>query len=369
MIKYPVSRPSFSGREEGYLREVFESGQLTQHHFVHRFESAFAKLAGAHHAVACSNGTAALHLVLLALGIGPGDEVIIPDITFVATANAVTYCGAKPVPVDIDRDTWTIDVEQVARAINSRTRAIITVSLYGQPGHLAQLSVLAKAHNLFLVIDAAEAHGALFQSKRLGELGDAVCYSFYGNKILTCGEGGAVLFNDGERANRARLFRGQGMNPGHGYYHEVVGYNYRMTEMQAAIGLGQVECAGKHFAKRHDVIDWYKEALGDDLREGRIEVQGTLPFVQSADWMFVVKIAGRDKHTVDLALLDRGIETRPVFTPIHELPPYRAANASRAMQFKNSEDLWDRGLCLPTYAGLSKDDVGFIADALREAIR
>lgn len=363
----PVAAPVLAGREREYVADCMDSGWISSAgKYVELFESEFAKFCGVRHAVSCCNGTAALHLALAALGVGPGDEVIVPTLTFVATANAVTYCGARPVFVDSEFETWNLDLEQVASKITPRTRGIVAVHLYGHPAEMGALRALAGRHGLFLLEDAAEAHGARYRGRPAGSLGDIGAFSFYGNKIIATGEGGMVTTDDDALASRVRLLRGQGMDPDRRYWFPVVGYNYRMMNIPAAIGLAQLERAGWHMRRRREVAARYKRMLGDVQGLGWQEEH---EWARHAYWMFTALLRGdaadyRDRLMARLH--DDGIETRPVFYPVHSLPPYR--EASRGEEFPVAESLARRGVSLPTWAGLSREDLGYVCERLRACL-
>lgn len=363
--RIPVSSPSFVGNEREYVLDCMDSGWVSSAgKYVDLFEAAFAEFCGVRHAVACCNGTAALHVSLLALGVGPGDEVIVPTLTFVATANAVTYCGARPVFVDSEPETWNLDPAHVASKITSRTKGIVAVHLYGHPAEVDGLRALASRHGLFLLEDAAEAHGALYRGRRVGSLGDLAAFSFYGNKIIATGEGGMVVTDDDALAARVRLLRGQGMDAERRYWFPVVGYNYRMMNLPAAIGLAQLECAGWHTARRREVAAAYKRLLGDVQGLGW---QAERAWARHAYWMFTVLLSDGAADVRDrlMARLEaEGIETRPVFYPLHTLPPYR--EAARGEEFPVAEALSRRGVSLPTWAGLSHDDQSYVCERLKE---
>jgi len=365
--RIPVSAPSFVGNERAYVLDCMDSGWVSSAgKYVDRFEEAFAEFCGVRHAVACCNGTAALHVSLLALGVGPGDEVIVPTLTFVATANAVTYCGARPVFADSEPETWNLDPAHVASKITPRTKGIIAVHLYGHPAEVDALRALASRHGLFLLEDAAEAHGALYRGRRVGSLGDLAAFSFYGNKIIATGEGGMVVTNDDALAARVRLLRGQGMDAERRYWFPVVGYNYRMMNLPAAIGLAQLERAGWHTARRREVAAAYKRLLGDVPGLGW---QAERARARHAYWMFTVLLrdgAADVRDRLMTRLEEEGIETRPVFYPLHTLPPYR--EAARGEVFPVAESLSRRGVSLPTWAGLSHDDQSYICERLKELL-
>jgi perosamine synthetase len=364
----PVSAPVFAGNEKLYVADCMESSWISScGEYVGRFEAAFAEFCGARHAISCCNGTAALHLALAALGIGPGDEVIVPTLTFVATANAVTYCGAQPVFVDSDPLTWALDALLLEERITPRTKAIVAVHLYGHPADMDAINEVARRHNLFVVEDAAEAHGAEYRGRRAGALADVSCFSFYGNKIIATGEGGMVATDDEELARRVAQLRGQGYDPERRYWFPVVGYNYRMMNLPAAIGLAQLERSDWHTGRRREVAAWYEESLGG---VPGISWQGEQEWARHARWLFTVTLddylpIGRDELMSRLA--ERGVETRPVFYPMHVLPPYREGAASET--FPVADRLAQRGFSLPTWAGLSRDDVEYVCNALLGILR
>ena len=240
-MRLPIAEPSLGEKELSYVTECILTGWVSSAgKFVTRFEEIFAEFCGTQHAITTSSGTTALHLALLALGIGPGDEVIVPSLTFIATANAVTYTGASPVFIDSELETWNLDPNLIEEFITPRTKAIIPVHLYGHPVNMAAIVEIAQRHGLVVVEDAAEAHGAKYQGRRVGGIGDLGIFSFYGNKIVTTGEGGMVVTNRADLAEKIRILRGHGMSPERRYWHPVLGYNYRMTNLQAALGVAQM---------------------------------------------------------------------------------------------------------------------------------
>lgn len=364
----PVSAPMLVGREKEYVLDCMDSSWISScGKYVERFETAFANFCGTRHALACCNGTAALHLALMALGVGPGDEVIVPTLTFVATANAVTYCGARSVFVDSEPETWTLDPNSIEALITPRTKAIIVVHLYGHPADMDAVLEIARRHQLFVIEDAAEAHGALYKGRRVGSLGDAACFSFYGNKIIATGEGGMVVTDDDAVARRVAQLKGQGMDFELRYWFPIVGYNYRMMNLPAAIGLAQLERADWHLGRRKEVASWYRERLRD-LPEVSWQVEKG--WARHAYWLFTVTLAESiaSKRDAVMAFLEkRGIETRPVFYPMHILPPYRE-NSARA-SYPVADDIAARGLSLPTWGGLTRDDVDYVCDTLFECLR
>ncbi len=364
----PVAAPVLVGNERAYALDCLDSGWISSSgKYVELFEAKFAEFCGTKYAISCCNGTVALHLALLALGVEPGDEVIVPTLTFVATANAVTYCGALPVFVDAEPATWNIDPARVEEKITPRTKGIIAVHLYGHPADMDALKAIARKHNLFIIEDAAEAHGARYKGQRVGSIGDIAAFSFYGNKIIATGEGGMVVTNDAALAGRARLLRGQGMDPQRRYWFPIVGYNYRLTNIAAAIGLAQLEMSDWHLARRREVASAYREQLRGQRRlVGQIEQA----WAQHVYWMFTVALDGEalpERDELIGRLDESGIETRPVFYPMHTLPPY--FDATGAHEYPVAERIARRGISLPTWAGLTREDVRYVCEVLGECLQ
>lgn len=359
----PVAAPSLEGNEKTYVLDCLESTWISSiGTYVESFESAFAKFCGAPHAISCCNGTAALHLALLALDVGPGQEVIVPTFTFVATANAVTYCRAQPVFVDCEPDTWNMDPALIEERISARTKGIIVVHLYGHPVDMDPVLAIARRRGLFVVEDAAEAHGAEYKGRRVGGMGDIGTFSFYGSKILTTGQGGMVVTKDESLARRVRQLRGQGQDFEQRYWFPVIGYNYRMTNIQAAIGLAQLEKVEWHIERRRENARWYRQFLGG---HPMFALQPERPWARNAYWMNSVVLSAefplaRDEAISELA--KQGIETRPFFYPMHTLPIYRAHAAGQA--FPVADSVAARGMNLPSSANLTRDDIAYIAEAL-----
>lgn len=363
----PVAAPMLVGNEKAYVIDCLDSTWISSTgKYVERFESAFADFCGARHAISCCNGTVALHLALVALGLKAGDEVIVPTLTFVATANVVRYCDATPIFVDVDPETWTMDPFLIEQKITSRTRGIIVVHLYGQPTDLDPVLELAARHSLFVVEDAAEAHGAEYKGKKVGSLTTVGAFSFYGNKALTTGEGGMLTTNDNSFAAKLRLLRGQGMDSQRRYWHPVIGYNYRMTNVAAAIGLGQLERADWHLERRATVADWYKKALaGID----GIKWQSEQDWSKRIYWMFSIVLdehAGNREDAMAHLQAD-GIETRPLFYPLHLLPPYQKQEDNAG--YPVAEQISQHGFSLPTWGGLSYEDVNYVAESLVQYLK
>jgi perosamine synthetase len=364
--KIRVACPVVGDTEKRYVADCLDSSWISSiGSYISRFEERFAKFCQVRHAITTNNGTTALHLALVALGIGPDDEVIVPTLSYVATANAVRYCGATPVLIDCDEETLNIDPEAIASKITTRTRAIIPVHLYGHPADMDPILQVAKEHNLYVVEDAAEAHGARYKDRTVGSIGTCATFSFYGNKILTTGEGGMVTTNDDKLAPRLRLYRGQGMDPERRYWHPVIGYNYRMTNIAAAIGCAQLERISDALARRKKLASWYSSALS--------QISGlTLPvqraYAEHVYWMYTVLLPKCSADTRDVVreiLESRGVETRPVFYPMHELPPY----AEDSKYYPHATECAARGMSLPTHELVTEEDVKHISEELCSAIR
>jgi perosamine synthetase len=361
----PVFAPWLTDNARRYVLDCVDTGWISSlGEYVGRFEREFAAFCEARHGVATSNGTTALHLALATLGIGPGDEVLVPALTFVATANAVRYTGAAPVLVEADPVTWALDAEDARRKVTGRTRAIVPVHLYGHPADLDPLLALARAHGLRVVEDAAEAHGARYRGRRVGGLGNVGVFSFYGNKIITTGEGGMLVTNDPALAERAAFLRDHAMDPKRRYYHPEIGFNYRMTNIQAALGCAQLEQAEAILARRKAIAAAYEAGLAGlpGLRRPPAE-----PWAESVHWMYSVLVEpafGRDRDQVREGLRARGVDSRPFFVPLHELPPYRTD-----APFPVATRLGRTGINLPSGTGLSAEELQTVCDALRELAR
>jgi len=365
MNRISVAQPKLEGNERKYVLDCLDTNWISSNgKYIGAFEEAFAAFCGVKHAIAANNGTTALHLALVALDLQPGDEVIIPTVTYIATANAVRYCGATPVLVDVCADTMNIDPAKIEEKITPRTRGIIPVHLYGHPADMDALSVIAKKHGLWLLEDAAEAHGAEVGGKRVGGLGICATFSFFGNKIVTTGEGGMVTTNDDELAAKLRLYRGQGVDPKRRYWFPVIGYNYRMTNIQAAIGLAQMETIGDSLKERQVLARMYGEALAPlkDL----LVLPTEHPDMHHVYWMYTVFLRSggeAERDAVMRALDEAAIETRPVFYPMHVLPPYKEDKV-----YPVADEWAQRGLNLPTHQYLTRADIERVAAALQKAL-
>lgn len=361
-MKYYVSEPAVGYLEEDNVMRALRAKRLTQGRVVEFFERTLRHALDRHQfVVACSSGTSALHLALLAAGVGPGDEVLVPNLSFVATANAVKYCGATPVLCDINRTRWDIDPSD--GAVTRRTKAMIVVHLYGNVADMDAARRFCGRHQLLLIEDAAQGLGAFYNNHAVGTLADVGTFSFYGNKIITTGEGGALITRRANLAARARHLRGQAMTQER-FFHDEVGYNYRMTDVHAAIGCAQVERFTSLLVARERVCSLYRSLFrGFETTHE-----------DSAPWLFTLVLPDgveRGDVMTRLAVTHR-IETRPGFVPMHQLPAFAWYHADghklRDVDFPVSSYLSRRFLSLPTHPGLTDDDVYEIAGAVLEAV-
>jgi perosamine synthetase len=366
MIKYPIAFPILGKEERKYLIRCIDSGWISSKgEYVKKFEASFAKFCGAKYAVSCSNGTVAINLALMALGIKAGDEVIIPDLTFGATANAPLLMGIKPVLVDVDPETWNINPAEIEKNISKKTKAIIPVHLFGLPCDMAAIMKIARKHKLKVIEDAAEAHGASINGRRVGTWGDINCFSFFGNKIITTGEGGMCTTNDKGLYEKMLVFKNHGMKPDKKYWHDVVGNNFRLTNMQAAIGFVQMKKIDSFIFQKRKIAEIYKK----EISRQKIPVffQEEKNGQKSVWWMFTVKIEKIiDIEKIIARLAKDGIDSRPMFVPLHVMPAFKGLRRSKSLQ--NSIGLGKNGLTLPSNLKLRKNDIEFIVRKLKKYI-
>lgn len=356
----PVSEPVLEGNEQVYLMDALTSTWISSvGKYITDLEQLFSKYCGTACGVAVSNGTVALHLALVALGIGPGDEVIVPDFTFAATINAVLYTGATPVIVDVEPDSWCISPEEIEKAITPKTKAIIPVHIYGQPCDMDRICGIAQKYELKVVEDCAEAHGAEFNGKKVGSFGDIGCFSFYGNKIITTGEGGMCVTDDKDLEDKMRVLRDHGMRKTRRFYHEVVGYNYRMTNLQAAIGVAQIEKIEEMLAWRSRLEDAYQEKLAPVKTVGL--QRRDLPGRKKVTWMVSVLVDRLYRDKCMERLKENGFETRPFFYPLSDMDMYKEYVFSN----KNSREIAVKGINLPTVKRMTARDIDQIALILK----
>ncbi len=358
-----ISEPVFLGNEIEYVMDCMTRRRLSMGSYTRRFEEDFADWVGVSHAITCASGSAALHLALLGLGVGPGDAVLVPALTYVATANAVVHCGATPVFVDVDPETWCIDPEQVARAmdyglvVGGQARYLIAVHLYGQLADVQALQAVT-GPQCVLVEDAAQAHGGVdVYGHRAGALGEVGTFSFYASKLIAAGEGGMVTTDRQDVADLVRRYRGQGQTQPGVYEHNLVGFNYRMTELASAVALAQLESHILHRDQRALVIGWYGERLDDLPITVQTRDRG------AADWMLAC-LLDNESRPVRSKLAQAGIETRPFFVPLNTLPIFRELEHECPV----AERIYPRGINLPTHSGMTEADVEYVVAQLKEAL-
>jgi perosamine synthetase len=363
MTFIPISQPSITQKEIDYVTDAVTSGWVSSlGKYIDSFEETFASYCGTKYAIATSNGTTALHLALVALGIENGDEVIVPDLTFVATANAVKYIGAKVVTVDIDEESLCISPQAIENAITAKTKAIIPVHLYGHPANMDEINKLAQKYNLVVVEDAAEAHGAEVNGKKVGGLGKVGVFSFYGNKIITSGEGGMITTNDESLYQRMKYLRDHAMSKEKRYWHTEVGFNYRMTNLQAALGFAQLERIDEILDKKKQVFGWYQDIL-KNITGIRLNQQAS--WAKNVYWLVCLEVDGCTEDQRDkliLKLKSKGIDSRPYFYPLSDMPIYECSDTPVCHK------VYQRGLNLPSYFDITKTQVEQVCNALKELL-
>ena len=363
MALIPISQPTITYKEIAYVAEAVSSGWVSSlGKYIDLFEAGFATYCGTSYAVSVSNGTTALHLALAALGMTAGDEVIIPDLTFIATANAVKYTGADVVLVDVDDETLCINPQAIECAITSKTKAIIPVHLYGHPANMEEINRIAKKHNLFVIEDAAEAHGARVNGIKVGGLGDMGVFSFYGNKIITTGEGGMITTNNEALYQRLRFLRDHAMSKQKRYWHTEVGFNYRMTNMQAALGLAQLERIEEILAKKNTIFEWYRDALADFPG---IKLNPQASWATNVYWMVCVEVDNYSENQRDAlisVLKTHDIDSRPYFYPISDMPAYQSVFTPV------THNRFKKGINFPSYFDITKEQVEYVCKSLKELL-
>lgn len=362
MQKIPVYQPSLVGNEKKYVIDCLDSSWISSKgKYVNLFEKEFANYVKAEYSTGVCNGTVALHLALLALGIGQDDEVIVPTLTYIASVNSIAYTGATPVFVDSLQDTWQINPEDIVRAITPKTKAILVVHLYGHPCDMQAIKEIASKHRLFLIEDCAEAIGSLYKGQHVGSFGDVATFSFYGNKTITTGEGGMLATNNQTIYDRAVHFKGQGLAKYREYWHDAIGYNYRMTNICGAIGLAQLEQVTTILQKKRYIAELYKELL----KNSGFKVHDEVGDVYHSYWMVSILVPKANQRDVVREKLSvAGIETRPVFFPVHTMPMY----SPKYERHDNAEAIASRGINLPSYPDLSDKQVHYICNALAESM-
>ncbi|MDZ7703690.1 MAG: DegT/DnrJ/EryC1/StrS family aminotransferase [Trueperaceae bacterium] len=347
--------------------EVMRSGRLALGPKTLDFEQAMADYAGVKHGIAVSSGTAGLHVIVRALGIGPGDEVIVPSFTFAASANVVLYEGATPVFVDIEPDTFTLDPEDVVRKISPRTKAIMTVDVFGHPVLWDEILAIANEHGLAIIDDCCEALGSEYNGTRIGKLGDAGCFAFYPNKQITTGEGGVIVTDRDDIAEITRSLRNQGRGAmGAWLEHERLGYNYRLNELSAALGISQLARLESFIDKRERVAQLYNAALAD---AAEIRLPVVRDNVKISRFVYVVLLAeGLDRDPIMAQMAEAGIPTRAYFSPLHLQPYLRERFGNLRGTLPVTESVARRTIALPFHNHLTEAEVAQVTDALTDAV-
>jgi perosamine synthetase len=358
----PVYQTMLGGNERLYVSQCLDTNWISSKgEFVARFEDDFADYLDVGHATSVNNGTTALHLALHTLGIGPGDEVIVPTFTYIASVNAIAYVGATPVFVDSDPLTWNIDVALVSKKITAQTKAIMCVHLYGAVCAMDELQELCKISNLRLIEDVAEAFGSQYRGRYAGSFGDIATFSFFGNKTITTGEGGMVVSKDREIISRAAHLKSQAVSPDREYWHDEIGFNFRMTNICASIGVAQLEQADSVIAAKRRLSAWYQEELLDLPLTFQVESSDTV----HTYWMVsVLAPTGSMRDSIRKALKEAGVETRPLFFPAHIMTVFASNEA-----FPVAEDLSIRGMNLPSYPALTREQVSYICMVIRQTLQ
>lgn len=358
--KIPVYKPSLDGNEKKFVNECLDTNWISSKgKFVKAFEDNFASYINVNHATSVCNGTVALHLALVTLGIGSGDEVIVPSFTYIASVSSITFSGAKPVFVDSLENTWQMDPADVQKKITDKTKAIMAVHIYGYPCDMEAIGNIAKKHDIFVIEDCAEAFGSMFKDKYVGTFGDISTFSFYGNKTITTGEGGMVVTNDETLYDRAYHFKMHGLAKYREYWHDVVGFNYRMTNICAAIGTAQLEKADEKIKLKRELAFKYMELL-----EGLpLDYQRETKDIFSTYWMFTIMVKDINlRDSLREHLKQKGIETRPSFYPVHTMPMY----SGKYQKLPVAENLGWTGINLPSFPSLTGSEIEFISNSIRE---
>lgn len=365
-----VCPPYLRAKEKEYLLQAINSSWISsQGVFIDEFETKFARFCGVKYGVSCSNGTNALHLACKAINLQPGDEVIMPDFTMVATLFSVLYCQAKPVFVDAEADTWNIDVNKIKAKINKKTKAILLVHIYGHPVDVAPVLKLVRKYKLWLIEDAAEAHGAEYNGKKCGSFGHLACFSFYANKIITCGEGGMVVASNKKLADKCRYYKNLcfPLLGKRSYLHNDLGYNFRMTNMQAAVGVAQLERIKSLINRRRKNARFYNKLLKDIPG---IQLPVEKKYAKNVYWMYGIVVnsqkfgINRDKLMIELKR--KGIDTRVFFQPMHRQPVLKKLGFIDKAKYPVSDYLAKNGLYLPSGSGLEEREIKYIAQTIRD---
>lgn len=368
MIK--VFEPILDEEDVKNALDALRSGAIsgTYGNYISQFESEFAKYCGCTYGVATSSGSTALHLAMATLAIQDGDEVIVSSSTNIATGNAVAMVRGTIVPIDVERDTWNLDPSLLPEAISSKTKAILPVHLYGHPVDMDRVNSFAKEHDLMVIEDAAEAHGALYRGSRVGSLSDIACFSFYANKIITTGEGGMLVTDNPEYAKRASYLRNLAFSEPRFVHHEI-GFNYRMTNLQAAIGLAQLQRIDQIIERKRTIAETYMQGLA---QIPGLKLPAEMDYAFNVYWMFAMVVNsefGISRDELINVLAAKGIETRTFFCPLNLQPCYISGEFLKRVECPVAESLWQSGLYLPSGTGLSDSEISHVIEAIKEASR
>lgn len=363
----PVCTPLLGSLEKKYLMDCITSNWISSSgKYIKTFEDKFSRYCDVKHGVTTTSGTTALHLAFAAIGIGKDDEVIMPTFNIASTAFASIYCGAKPVFVDSQQDTWNIDPEKIEKKITKRTRAIVAVHMYGHPCDMAAIMHIARRHKLIVVEDAAEAHGAEYHGKKAGGIGDISCFSFYGNKVITSGEGGMVVTNKKKWADRCRILKNLSFLKEKRFWHKEIGFNYRMTNMQAALGLAQLEQIEEMVEKRRRNAAIYNSLLKN---VPGLTLPVERPDVKNIYWMYSIvidKSFGKTRSGLMKQLKEMGVESRTFFIPMHQQPILKKMKIVDNKKYPVADDIAKRGLYLPSGSGLKRKEIQYVCDCIRK---
>jgi perosamine synthetase len=360
----PISKPSITQKEIDYVTDAVTSTWISSlGKYIDRFETEFAVFCGSKNAIAVSNGTVAIHLAAHAMGLGDGDEVIMPNLSFIATANAIMLTGAKPVFADIDPFNLCIDPAKIESLITTKTKAILPVHLYGHPSDMIAINAIAQKHNLWVIEDAAEAHGASINGKRVGSWGNCATFSFYGNKNITTGEGGMITTDDDVLARKCRYLRDHAMTKEKRYWHTAMGFNYRMTNIQAALGCAQLERIDELMALREKVFSIYKRELKGIEH---VSLNRTSNWAHNSYWLICLEIENYteiERDNLMLRLKEKMVDSRPYFYPM-SMMPYINVNPDTPVCFST----YKKGINLPSFVTLTEEDIVYICSILKEFI-
>lgn len=366
-MKFPVFEPIIEQEEIDSVVTALKRGEIsgTFGEALKEFEQKFAEYSGCRYGIAVANGTVALHLAVDAAGIQPGDEVLVSASTNIATALCVAHNNAVPVPVDSENITWNLDLDLIENLITPKTRAIIPVHLYGHPVDMDRLMEIAHKHDLIVIEDAAEAHGATVRGRKVGSFGDMACFSFYANKIITTGEGGMVLTNDEKFAERLRLLRNLAFTTPR-FRHDVLGYNFRMTGYQAAMGVAQVKKIERIVEEKRRVAHTYNRYLSDIPG---LQLPAELEWARNVYWMYAIRVKpefGLSRDHLAMKLAEAGIETRTFFCPMNQQPCLLELPGFRPEPCHVADDLWTSGLYLPSTHTLSETGIQYISEIIHQ---